>query len=161
MEELNLSENETELVPRDTAAMDDAEAKKREKKNKRRNRKLATESENEAKSVQPAAVTMGQWSTADLGNSDRQNKFFKLMGGFGASHKTNLSNSNASPKPFAAKFNAALDKKRESQLQNRLEQQFDQARFTSLNAKGLGLGFTQPKKNSIDISAVRSKRFDD
>lgn len=106
---------------------------------------------------------VGQWATADLGDNNRQQKFFALLGGFKKGGDTSSAqNSSASNvKPFAAKFNAALDKKKESELNSKLERQFEQARFTTLNARGLGLGFAEPKKNAIDVYSSRSKKFDD
>lgn len=98
---------------------------------------------------------MGQWATADMGDSQRQKKFYQLLGGF----KRGSANADSQPSGSSAnKFNSALDKRREDSLNNRLERQFEQARFTSLNARGLGLGFGN--RNAMDTSS-RSKKFDD
>lgn len=113
--------------------------------------------EGDEKSV--AAPGLGQWATADLGDTRRQNKFYKLLGGF-KSESVDVSKTQPS-KPFAAKFNAALDRKQEFDLHGKLEKQFDDARNARLNTRGFGLGFSAPKKNSIDISVSRSKKFDD
>ena len=138
---------------------DSTETKKKKKKKKTRKE---TETDHESRETsqcdgENSSLNLGQWSTAQLGDTQRQNKFFKLLGGFKSSNST----ANPSTKPFAAKFNAALDKKREASLNNELEKQFEQARHARLNAKGLGLGFEKPKQNSIDITASRSKKFDD
>lgn len=111
------------------------------------------------KAPSPPHGPVGQWSTAELGDSQRQKKFYQLLGGMKSSSTAPSSgNSVTNKKPFLAKFNAALDKKQETKLNNKLERQFEQARFTTLTARGQGLGFGS--RNAIDTSS-RSKKFDD
>lgn len=111
-----------------------------------------TGNEDETSTSQP--VNVGQWSTAELGDTQRQNKFFQLLGGF---KKSSGSNSTV----LSSTANSALNKAKESALNTRLEKQFENARHTHLNAKGFGLGFSQPKANSIDIYSSKSVKFDD
>lgn len=106
---------------------------------------------------QPERV--GQWATAQLGDRERQKKFYQLLGGMKSSNQLDVTTSNSS-KPFLAKFSAALNKKQETELSSKLERQFEQARYTTLSARGQGLGFRGSKTNDINTS-VRSKKFDD
>ncbi|XP_057293346.1 lysine-rich nucleolar protein 1-like [Hydractinia symbiolongicarpus] len=133
-------------------------AKKKEKKDSRKKRKrtekvvaselsneqgddLKTQDETKRKHVgepqeietQPMA---GQWSTAALGSEARSNKFLRLMGGFKA---TNMNKK-------AAFSTVALDKKSEERLNLGLEKQYERALETTRNCRGIGLGFSNSKR---------------
>ena len=143
-------------------------AKKKKKKKEKLKQQENSDSDKEISHKSPVPnANVGQWGTAELGDANRQKKFFALLGGFKKATtdsydlKESTNSNSTAAKPFAAKFNAALNKKRESELNSKLERQFEQARFTQLNARGLGLGFSEPKKNAIDINASRSKKFAD
>ena len=82
----------------------------------------------------PNAPYAGQWGSATLGSDARNEKFLRLMGGFKSSTK--------SKETGKIKFaSTALSGKREKQLLQGLESQFEQARETHLVNRGLGLGF--------------------
>lgn len=106
-----------------------------------------------------ACVTQGfgQWSTAQFSNSEQQQKFLRLMGGF----KKGFQPAAAS----TGRANMAMGKEAQQQLQRGLLGEFDRAhsRRIDFNSRGAGLGFTAPsnKKFSIDINASQSIRFDD
>lgn len=84
--------------------------------------------------TQPMA---GQWSNAALGSEARSNKFLRLMGGFKA---TNVNKKSA----FST---VALDKKSEERLNLGLEKQYERALDTTRNCRGIGLGFSNSKKD--------------
>lgn len=105
----------------------------------------------------PQVSDFGQWSTAQFGSSDQQQKFLRLMGGFKKGFQPPAGNT--------VKANMALGKDAQQQLQQGLLGEFEraQSRRLDFSNRGAGLGFTAPsnKKFSIDISASRSVRFDD
>ena len=78
----------------------------------------------------------GQWGSASLGGQDRNDKFFRLMGGF----KKSNTNDQSAAKSFASK---ALDARRQERLYKGLENQYEQAFQTSRQNRGKGLGFSQ------------------
>lgn len=97
----------------------------------------------------------GQWSTAEFGSSETQQKFLRLMGGFKKGFQSTSSTGNA---------NMALAKNAQQQLQQGLQGEFERAhsRHMDFSNRGAGLGFTATsKKFSIDVNATRSIRFDD
>ncbi|KAM7009824.1 uncharacterized protein knop1 [Tautogolabrus adspersus] len=99
----------------------------------------------------------GQWSTAQFDNSEQQQKFLRLMGGFKKSFQPASGSTGGA--------NMALGKDAQHNLQQGLLGQFEraQSRRVDFNNKGAGLGFSAPsnKKFAIDINASRSIRFDD
>uniref|UniRef100_A0A3B5MDD9 Small acidic protein-like domain-containing protein n=1 Tax=Xiphophorus couchianus TaxID=32473 RepID=A0A3B5MDD9_9TELE len=100
---------------------------------------------------------LGQWSTAQFDNSQQQQKFLRLMGGFKkGSQLTGTAAGGA---------NMALGKDAQQHLQQGLLGEFERAhaRKMDFSNRGAGLGFTGPsnKKFAIDINASRSVRFDD
>ena len=122
---------------------------------------------------QNAAVSnMGQWGSAAFSETQRQQKFFRLLGGFkkGTSDSQSVlpsspNSSGPKQKPFMAKFNMALNRKAEETLNRNLESQFDKALELRLSAtRGGGLGFTAPpgegKKFHIDVNSSKSVKFD-
>uniref|UniRef100_A0A3Q2P6M1 Lysine-rich nucleolar protein 1 n=1 Tax=Fundulus heteroclitus TaxID=8078 RepID=A0A3Q2P6M1_FUNHE len=102
-------------------------------------------------------TTLGQWSTAQFDNSQQQQKFLRLMGGF-------KKDSQVAEKT-AGGANMALGKDAQQQLQQGLLGEFERAQMRKMDFsnRGAGLGFTAPsnKKFTIDVNASRSVRFDD
>ncbi|NXI57168.1 KNOP1 protein, partial [Chloroceryle aenea] len=99
----------------------------------------------------------GQWSTAAFQSSEREMKFFRLMGGFKKGSVPIQNLSAATNKP-----NMALNREGEEKLQQALKMEFDKAMDLKQH-KGIGLGF-QPaanKKIYIDKYTTRSKKFED
>ncbi|KFV18001.1 Lysine-rich nucleolar protein 1, partial [Tauraco erythrolophus] len=100
---------------------------------------------------------LGQWSTAAFQSSEKEMKFFRLMGGFkkGSVPIQNLS-------AMANKPNMALNREGEEKLQQALKMEFDKA-MDFKQHRGIGLGF-QPaanKKVYIDKYASRSIKLED
>ncbi|KAL4228181.1 Small acidic protein [Mactra antiquata] len=121
-------------------------------------------------------INTGQWSSADLGDQQRQNKFMRLLGGFkkgsdssqiekkfGFSGGFNAakSGSNFSKRPGG---NFAMDKQQQDIYTKNLETDYERAMKMNLN-RGIGLGFEKPpeegKKFYIDTSKSKSIKFDD
>ncbi|XP_078491157.1 uncharacterized protein LOC100183482 [Ciona intestinalis] len=106
---------------------------------------------------------LGQWSTAKFNDSNRQDKFLRLMGGKKAvGKKTGLWSGKTT---FA---NAALDQTESRKLATKLEGQFQNALEFNLqkrNEKNItkGLGFIEDpakgKKFHIDINKTNSVKF--
>ncbi|NXD83153.1 KNOP1 protein, partial [Halcyon senegalensis] len=99
----------------------------------------------------------GQWSTAAFQSSERETKFFRLMGGFKKGSVPIQNLSAATNKP-----NMALNREGEEKLQQALKMEFDKAMDLKQH-RGTGLGF-QPaasKKVHIDKYTTRSIKFED
>lgn len=101
---------------------------------------------------------LGQWGTAELASGERQNKFFRLLGGFKASTGQKVATGGS--------FNSALTAGRETLLNKTLETQFDNAMSYVVNKqRGGGLGYSAPpgenKKFHIDTTFSKSVKFDD
>ncbi|NXG68326.1 KNOP1 protein, partial [Baryphthengus martii] len=99
----------------------------------------------------------GQWSTAAFESSEKEMKFFRLMGGLkkGSVPIQNLSATTNKP-------NMALTREGEEKLQQALKMEFDKA-MNLKQQRGIGLGF-QPaanKKVYIDKYTTRSIKFED
>lgn len=120
-------------------------------------------------------MNTGQWSSVNLGDSDRQNKFFRLLGGFkkGNDHsqlknKFGLSKNSSfnSPSGGTNKVggNFAMNKNQENLYTKSLETEYERAMVMNLN-RGIGLGFEKPpdegKKFHIDTKSSKSIKFDD
>ena len=86
----------------------------------------------------------GQWSSASLGSDERNDKFFRLMGGF---KKSNIDSGKQKFSTFA------LDQKREEKLNNKLLNQYEQAWETTREKRGKGLGFSE------DVSDEKKPSF--
>ncbi|XP_053405398.1 lysine-rich nucleolar protein 1-like [Mercenaria mercenaria] len=116
----------------------------------------------------------GQWSGVELGDSERQNKFFRLLGGFkkgsdasqiqnkfSLGKKPAFSSANNFPKKTGGSF--AMNKKQENIYTKALEGEYERAMTMNLN-RGIGLGFEKPpeegKKFYIDTKASKSIKFD-
>lgn len=101
---------------------------------------------------------LGQWGTAHFDNSDQQQKFLRLMGGFKKGNQPTTTGGLGRP-------NMALGRDEQQNLQQKLLGQFQQAqnRRMDFSNKGSGLGFVAPsnKKFAIDVNASRSMKFDD
>ena len=101
---------------------------------------------------------LGQWGTAELASGERQNKFFRLLGGFKASTGQKVATGGS--------FNSALTADRETLLNKTLETQFDNAMSYVVNKqRGGGLGYSTPpgenKKFHINTTFSNSVKFDD
>ncbi|XP_060571265.1 lysine-rich nucleolar protein 1-like [Ruditapes philippinarum] len=127
------------------------------------------------KSTENESFKSGQWSSVELGDSDRQNKFFRLLGGFKKGGDTSqiqnkfslgkkpaFGSSNNTPRRTGGNF--AMDKKQEDVYTKALESEYDRAMSMNLN-RGIGLGFEKPpeegKKFYIDTKSSKSIKFDD
>ena len=117
----------------------------------------------------------GQWQTADFGDTERQNKFIRLLGGqksgadktqlkqkfklnAGSADKSEKNKSSEREKP-----NMAMNKTQERLYQISLANQFERAQDFNQN-RGVGLGFEKVKgsnKFHIDIQKSKSVKFDD
>ena len=104
-------------------------------------------------------ATVGQWASAGFENTDRQNKFFKLLGGF-----KGKSNSAAIENKFKSGGGNAMDKDQQEMYTKNMESDFDRALSSNMN-RGIGLGFHRPadadKKFHIDVKQSKSIKFDD
>uniref|UniRef100_A0A671THP4 Small acidic protein-like domain-containing protein n=1 Tax=Sparus aurata TaxID=8175 RepID=A0A671THP4_SPAAU len=123
-----------------------------------RRQALQMEVDQASQPQRPAKPTgLGQWSTAQFNNSDQQQKFLRLMGGFKKGFQPAAGSTGSA--------NMALGKDAQQQLQQGLLGEFEraQSRRLDFNNRGTGLGFSAPsnKKFSIDVHACRSVRFDD
>ncbi|NXR08290.1 KNOP1 protein, partial [Semnornis frantzii] len=101
---------------------------------------------------------LGQWSTATFESSEKEMKFFRLMGGFKKGSSVPMQALSAT----ANKANMALNKEGQEKLQQTLKMEFDKA-MNLKQHRGVGLGF-QPaanKKVYIDKYATRSIKFED
>ena len=125
------------------------------------------DSSSSSQTVTALTTGVGQWGSADLGDSNRQNKFLRLMG---ASKKNTLcSGDTPQQRPlFNSKFRTALTSKEETKLADALEKQYTQALTFSLSRKdhktgGLGFEFPpeQNKKFYIDRSKNKSVKFNE
>lgn len=120
-------------------------------------------------------VTTGQWSGVNLGDSNRQNKFFKLLGGFKKGSDTSqIQNRFSLGKKAGFGLNSnsgmksgggfAMDKKQEDVYTKSLENEYERAMSMNLN-RGIGLGFEKApdagKKFYIDTKSSKSVKFDD
>lgn len=125
--------------------------------NQERRQALQMEIDEASQPKKPANPSgLGQWSTAEFGSSEQQQKFLRLMGGFKKGFQPASSNTGNA--------NMALGKNAQQQLQQGLQGEFERAhsRHMDFNNRGTGLGFTElSKKFSIDVNATRSIRFDD
>ncbi|XP_036957456.1 lysine-rich nucleolar protein 1 isoform X1 [Acanthopagrus latus] len=126
--------------------------------NQERRQALQMEVDQASQPQRPARPTgLGQWSTAQFNNSDQQQKFLRLMGGFKKGFQPAAGRTGST--------NMALGKDAQQQLQQGLLGEFEraQSRRLDFNNRGAGLGFSAPsnKKFSIDVHACRSVRFDD
>ena len=135
-------------------------------------KKSACDHLNGMKSDQTTPV-VGQWGTAQFDSSERQNKFFRLLGGMKSQGtgvvpgvakqgKKSLFGGLAALIPKTGK--SAMTNEQQTEWQTKMESQFDK----SLNykvQKGGGLGFEKPpeegKKFHINIHKSNSIKFDD
>uniref|UniRef100_A0A3B4AIZ3 Small acidic protein-like domain-containing protein n=1 Tax=Periophthalmus magnuspinnatus TaxID=409849 RepID=A0A3B4AIZ3_9GOBI len=131
---------------------------------KKRSKKVESKDDIEAdagtkkkKKIKQEQEGLGQWSTAEFGSSEQQQKFLRLMGGFKKGFQPASVNGGGG--------NMALGRDAQQQLQQGLLGEFERAHSRRMDSsnKGAGLGFTAPstKKFSIDANATRSIRFDD
>ncbi|KAK2161933.1 hypothetical protein LSH36_107g01008 [Paralvinella palmiformis] len=102
----------------------------------------------------------GQWSSADLGNADRKQKFLRLLGG--------MKESEADKKQTVQMklINIAMGSTSQESYMNSLEEQFEKAREISIfGPKGGGLGYESVpgggSKFHINPVKSRSVKFDD
>ena len=138
----------------------------------KRSEKDACDHLNGNKSDQTTPV-VGQWGTAQFDSSERQNKFFRLLGGMkshgtgvvpGAAKqgKKSLFGGLAALIPKTGK--SAMTNEQQSDWQTKMESQFDKA-LTYKVQRGGGLGFEKPpeegKKFHINIHKSNSIKFDD
>lgn len=116
--------------------------------------------ENEKISSDPYPAYTGQWTTASLGNEQRQNKFLRLLGGLKAAK---------SDAPLLSTLggkcgNVAMTQNQENLYMRSMEDQYGKAMSFNKN-RGLGLGFEKPpsegKKFYIDKNMSKSKKFND
>ncbi|XP_033826273.1 lysine-rich nucleolar protein 1 [Periophthalmus magnuspinnatus] len=126
--------------------------------NKERRKALQMEIDQASQPKKPVKpLGLGQWSTAEFGSSEQQQKFLRLMGGFKKGFQPASVNGGGG--------NMALGRDAQQQLQQGLLGEFERAHSRRMDSsnKGAGLGFTAPstKKFSIDANATRSIRFDD
>ena len=128
---------------------------------------------NGKKSNEETTAIVGQWGTAQFDSSERQNKFFRLLGGMknqgiggvpGAMKqgKKGLFGGLAALVPKTGKN--AMTNEQQTEWQTKMESQFDKA-LTYKGQKGGGLGFEKPpeegKKFHINIHKSNSIKFDD
>lgn len=117
------------------------------------------------------APDKGQWSTADMGDSDRQLKFFRLLGGFKNKTDSETVQSKFSlgkKSPFMNSYKSgggnAMNRNQQDAYTSAMENQFERA-LTSNSNRGIGLGFEKPpeegKKFHIDVQKSKSIKFDD
>jgi len=114
------------------------------RKRKKRKSKKSSDSESDGgeeskKKDKEAEPFTGQWQEASLGDQQRNDKFFRLMGGFKKSNTADEKKSASASSSFAFK---ALDAKRQERLYKGLEHQYDQAFQTTKMNRGKGLGFS-------------------
>lgn len=117
-------------------------------------------SENKKTSNDPDPAYSGQWTTASLGDEQRQNKFLRLLGGFKAVKSDTSLLSTLGGKCG----NVAMTQNQEDHYMRSMEDQYGKAMSFNKN-RGLGLGFEKPpsegKKFYIDKNMSKSKKFDD
>lgn len=117
-------------------------------------------SENKKTSNDPDSAYSGQWTTASLGDEQRQNKFLRLLGGFKAVKSDTSLLSTLGGKCG----NVAMTQNQEDHYMRSMEDQYGKAMSFNKN-RGLGLGFEKPpsegKKFYIDKNMSKSKKFDD
>lgn len=117
-------------------------------------------SENKKTSNDPDPAYSGQWTTASLGDEQRQNKFLRLLGGFKAAKSDTSLLSTLGGKCG----NVAMTQNQENHYMRSMEDQYGKAMSFNKN-RGLGLGFEKPpsegKKFYIDKNMSKSKKFDD
>ena len=120
----------------------------------------------------------GQWKTASFENSDRQDKFIRLLGGYkkgcdkqALTSKFNVKSKENKPKGDKSareddqqRPNMAMTSVQEKLYSIALENQYEKA--MNFNQKrGMGLGFEKPpdegKKFYIDVKKAKSIKFDD
>lgn len=125
-----------------------------------------------------APKAMGQWSTAKFDDSDKQLKFFKLLGGFkNETDPSAFQNKIGLCKKFELGKNSyvqgnnnrggggnAMNQQQQDVYTKRLESEYERALTSNLN-RGIGLGFERPpeegKKFYIDTKKSNSIKFDD
>jgi len=114
------------------------------------------------KEAENVDTKLGQWKTATLESKERENKFFRLLGGAkteGAKNKGLFKNLSG------ASGNVAMAKDQQDTFFKSLETQFESARNIGLTNKGGGLGFqkdpAEGKKFHIDTGSKKSKTFTD
>lgn len=116
--------------------------------------------ENKKTSNDPDPAYSGQWTTASLGDEQRQNKFLRLLGGFKAAKSDTSLLSTLGGKCG----NVAMTQNQEDWYMRSMEDQYGKAMSFNRN-RGLGLGFEKPpsegKKFYIDKNMSKSKKFDD
>jgi len=113
-------------------------------------------------------MKLGQWQMAALDSEDRENKFFRLLGGAKAGKEQQLASNKKLGlfKGLSGKSgNTAMAKEQQESFFKTLENQFESARNMGLQNKGGGLGFqkdpSEGKKFHIDTGVKKSKSFDD
>ncbi|CAL1531753.1 unnamed protein product [Lymnaea stagnalis] len=125
-------------------------------------------------------VVQGQWQGSLFDNSDRQNKFLRLMGGRKAANQQNNVTEPAGATKKKGLFgslvpsssnslvsgNAALSASAAADLNRKLEEEYNKAMNFKLTAKkGSGFGFApdpaEGKKFHIDVFKTKSVQFDD
>ena len=138
----------------------------------KRSGKDACDHLNGKKSNKTTAV-VGQWGTAQFDSSERQNKFFRLLGGMKSQGTGVVADATTQGKKSLFGGLAALTTKtgksamtneQQTEWQTKMESQFDRA-LTYKVQKGGGLGFEKPpeegKKFHINIHKSNSIKFDD
>ncbi len=121
------------------------------------------------RNVAPPCGQFGQWGTAQFENEDRQQKFFRLLGGFKKSTPDGVSGKKKSMfGSLGTKVGGsfAMSGNKQSELCGKLENQFEQARDFAFNkSRGIGLGYEPPpgegKKFHIEVSKSKSMKFGD
>ena len=112
--------------------------------------------------------TVGQWGTAALGDSKRQEKFLRLLGGFKSASKdgksgitlTKFSKDSNQSNPGV---NCAMNKVEEETYKSNMTSQYERAMSMNQN-RGIGLGFDTSsigKKFHIDKFHSKSVKFFD
>jgi len=114
------------------------------------------------KDAENVDTNLGQWKTATLESKERENKFFRLLGGA----KTDSAKNKGLFKNLSgASGNVAMAKDQQDTFFKSLETQFESARNIGLTNKGGGLGFqkdpAEGKKFHIDTGCKKSKTFTD
>ncbi|XP_052795430.1 lysine-rich nucleolar protein 1-like isoform X2 [Mya arenaria] len=112
--------------------------------------------------------TVGQWESAEFEDTDRQNKFYRLLGGMKKTNSSNLLQKKfqlgCSGKPFKPGGTGAMNRNEQDKYTKTLESDFEKALSSNRN-KGIGLGFEKPpdegKKFFIDTRKSNSIKFDD
>lgn len=112
---------------------------------------------------------LGQWATASFTSSSREEKFFRLLGGFKKSSGDKpgggkkLFGSLANSKAHA---NFAMTAEQQKKLDNDMTNQYEKALGLRMNSlKSCGLGYEKPPEEGktfyIDANKSKSRKFDD